>query len=178
MSVYDFSSVPLSFGFLPPISQEGLLIIPYSLKLSVRMLWARGGHFFWTYNFLKCKREKQINRKLFTYLQFYSEIHWHIPLLMSVNLSTFAPCNSAWTFTVLLPPSQVQAVSNWEEPELNGCGRVSVANTSKPHTTHCCQKTTPSTPSSAAFTPFSPFYPQIYLPLCSLRLVCRLIPPK
>lgn len=35
---------------------------------------------------------------------------------MSVNLSTFAPCNSAWTFTVLLSPSQVQAVWSWEEP--------------------------------------------------------------
>ncbi len=149
VSVCDLSGVPLGFGFLPPLGQEGLLVVSHALKLSVRMLWVRGGRFFGTYHVLK------VNKK--TLSQQQASILHLLPFYLAKPFSfyksvTCAPCNSVPT--VLLPTSQVQAVCRdgrgW--PELNGCGTASVANTSQPHTTHCWRKTQPPTPSCFLFS--------------------------
>lgn len=101
MSVCDISGVPLRFGFLPPLSQEGLLVVSHALKLSVRMLWVRGGHFFWTYHVLKVNTkhlQSIASRRYAIFLQFYlvKLIIFLLFLLMSINLSLVHPVIQPW----------------------------------------------------------------------------------
>lgn len=72
VSVCDFSSVPFSFRFLPPLGQEGLLVVSHALKLTVRMLRVRGGHFFWTYHVLRVNTKHSVNSRQ----AFYSYLHY------------------------------------------------------------------------------------------------------
>lgn len=52
-SVFSLPGVPFGVGLLPPLGQNGLLIVANSLKLTVRMFRARVGRFFWTHHVLK-----------------------------------------------------------------------------------------------------------------------------
>lgn len=93
-SVWDLSGVPLRFGFLPPLGQEGLLVVSHALKLTVSMLWSRVGRFFWTHHVLKVnththtKNHSQGQASFFTVLL---PLHSNFFLLISVNLSLVHP---------------------------------------------------------------------------------------
>lgn len=89
-SVRHLSGVPLRFGFLPPLGQEGLLVVSHSLKLAVRVFCLGAVHFFWTHHVLKVNTEHSLSAESnhFTVL-----LPLHLAALK--NPSPCAPCNSA-----------------------------------------------------------------------------------
>lgn len=133
-SLCHLSGVPLRSGFLPPIGQEGLLVVSHSLKLAVRMFCSGAVHFFWTDHVLEVNTEHSQSRKSnhFTVLRFIwphcknvTLVHPVIqPLLDLSGPGSVFPDGRGW-------------------PESNKHSTSSVANTSQPHTTRCWQKAPP-----------------------------------
>lgn len=59
MSVGDLPGVPLGFGLLPPLGQDGLLVVSDALELAVGILRRRAGRFFRTHHVLKVDTEQR-----------------------------------------------------------------------------------------------------------------------
>lgn len=133
VSFLDLASVPLRFGLLPPVSQEGLLVVSHAFKLAVGMLWLRVAHFFWTHNALQMKKKRFAVRARRVFYLPSSNLSGKI-LIFLLMPDSCAQSNSTYG------PSPLPLRSRqWKDMGGADQGK-DVADTSQPHTTQCWRK--------------------------------------